>query len=122
MKCERLPTYILECDHKDDRISASRSCRFLEMITTADHKEYWRAEICPPFEGSLLGLPDIKISEILLAAKWEGDSLAKFSKPYIPVYVVRATDDVIDSARRTKQQKIQVLLWGFIRSDAVCVK
>ena len=106
--------FILNCDASDPSLSGPRTCNLLARVNVAGRGDCWLSEVDPPFPGGRFGLGSRDISKVIVATKWQGDSLFDCDRNSIPVYVARIVDELAPSSETVRADQLELMLWGVL--------
>ena len=88
-----------------------RTCDFVEVKQFETGKECVVAEVHPPIPGHSFGL-DFDLTEVVLAARHEGDTLSNIRVFPCFVHVARPVSADIRSHKRVVASDVESLAWG----------
>jgi hypothetical protein len=106
---------ILTCESREADLAAPRMCSLLGQFSAGGRDDYWCAEVSPPFIGQHFGLGGDDLAQVILATKWQGQSLLDAEHGSVAVYVARATK----SSEPLRPEDIQVLLRGILERSPI---
>lgn len=109
--------FSLECESREADLAAERTCRMVARLDAPDRDDYWLAEVSPPFIGQHFGLDAGMLTEVIVATRFKGQSVADAKSASIPVYVARILDQNVLATHKLMAHQLQVILWGQLKSS-----
>lgn len=84
-----------------------------KQTSCGERDDYFWAEVAPPFEGRLFGLGD-DLSVVLLAPRFEGDSIIDTQNWPLHVYVCTTTSPDNIKSDVVPVDDVKILNWGLL--------
>jgi len=96
---------------------APRECAIVGRLQLAGRDDLAVVEVSPPIKKGTYGNPFGEITELILAARWEGTSLFPPSKWPLAVFICQFREPEIRIQGPVSTKDIEILSWGLILSS-----
>jgi hypothetical protein len=111
---ETEPDFFLSAAGENEGLASPRACWEKARLKDQVRDDHMLIEIEPPVIGQNYGLGGKDITNLILSARHEGDSLFPVGEWPCHVYIARILDDAITKTLTFTRGQVEIIAWGMI--------
>jgi hypothetical protein len=111
---DELPDFFLSSAGESELLSEPRACWSRARLRDQVRDDYMLIQIEPPLIGQQFGLGDKDISQLIISARLQGDTLFPVSHWPFPVYVARVLNEKVVRTLSFVAGEVELIGWALI--------
>jgi hypothetical protein len=108
------PDFFLSCAGEYKPLSEPRACWAKARLRNAVRDDYMLIDVKPPLIGQPFGLAGKDITQLIISARLQLDTLYPIARWPLSVYVSRILDETILKTLSFEKNQVELIAWGLI--------
>jgi hypothetical protein len=106
------PAFFLSTAGEYEPLAAPRACWEKARLRDAVRDDYMLIDIKPALEGQAFGLGAVDITQLIISARFCGQTLYPVSGWPLVVYVARIVDNAVLKSGAFAREQVELIAWG----------
>lgn len=108
----RLPDFYMSTAGEYEPLAAPRACWQRMRLRDDARNDHMLIDIDPPLDGQRFGMGATDITQLIISARHQGQTLYPISEWPFFVYVTRIVDRAIIESRSFTREQVELIAWG----------
>lgn len=108
----RPPDFYMSTAGEYEPLAAPRACWHRKRLRDDARNDHMLLDIDPPLDGQRFGMGATDITQLIISARHQGQTLYPISEWPFFVYVTRIVDRAIIESRSFTREQVELIAWG----------